>query len=78
MSYRQIEIAFDDSAIVSELESLSPESLQHILKLLLGDGADFPFNIFLCENPLTSIARSPDQILIGLQLSLNAKCAAAA
>ncbi len=78
MPYRRIEIAFDDSAIVSELEKLSPESLQHILKLLLSNGADFPFNIFLCKNPLTGIARSPDQILVRLRLSLDAKCAVAA
>jgi hypothetical protein len=75
---RLIEIAFDDSAIISKLETLSPEALHHILDSVLNNGAHFPFNVFFCEDPSTSITGCSDQILIGLRFAFDAKSAVAA
>jgi hypothetical protein len=75
---RTAEIFFDETRIASDLKGLSFEALQHVLDLVLDDRSRLPFNILLRQVTPTSVAGSPDQILIGLGLSVHAESSSAA
>jgi hypothetical protein len=77
MPHYKTKIYFDDHALDADLQKLPFEALQHILDLILNDRSRLPLNIFLCEQPTAGVARSANQIVIGLGFSIHAKSSVA-
>lgn len=74
----KVRFMFDTSRLEEGLRRLEPSALQNLLKRFAGDIDRLPFDIVIGQFAPTIVARSADEVVVGLGLALRDEQNAAA